>query len=102
MNEKALRLGKKWASIKKPPAALAGGGLGAASLKNPVRQASFPARALWPLIRRPGIDTAIRRTGRKLALAPGVCMTLRKVEQRGKGCVKARRAAMTPGEAVSG
>jgi hypothetical protein len=74
--------------MKKPPAAFAGGGLGAALLVNPVRQAWFPACALWMLIRIAGIDTPMHGTGKKLVLAAKVCMTLKKVEQSGKGRVK--------------
>jgi hypothetical protein len=43
---------------KKPPAAFAGGGLGAAQLQNSFCQASFPARVLEPLIRIAGIEDA--------------------------------------------
>ena len=73
----------------KPPAAFAVGGLGAARLQNPVLQAPLPARVLEPLIRVPGVGTALHKIGEKLALAAEVCITLFAVEQRSKGCVKA-------------
>ena len=73
--------------MKKPPAALAGGGLGVHS-SFPVRQASFPARALEPIIRMEGLNAAVRWTEETFALAPEVCMTLIEVKQRSKGRVK--------------
>jgi hypothetical protein len=61
--------------MKKPPTALAGGGLGIAYLEKPVRQATFPARAMEMLIRIAGIDTAMQATIEKPELAQGVCIT---------------------------
>jgi hypothetical protein len=54
----------------------------------PVRQASFPARALMPVIRMEGLGAAVRRTDGTFALAPEGCMTLIEVKQRSKGRVK--------------
>jgi len=73
--------------MKKPPAALAGGGL-ECCLLNPVRQASFSACALEMLIRMEETGTALLRAGEKLALASKLCIVLIEVEQRRAGCVK--------------
>jgi hypothetical protein len=54
----------------------------------PVRQASFPARALGPVIRMEGRGAAVRWTKETFALAPDGCMTLIEVKQRSKGRVK--------------
>ena len=83
--------------MKRPPAAFAGGGLDAARWLNQVRQAPFPACVLEPLIRREGIDTAMHRTGEKLAVAAEVCMTFFAVEQRSRGT--SRDPAQAPGQA---
>jgi hypothetical protein len=40
------------------------------------------------LIRIAEIDTRMRGTGKKLELAANMCMTLKEVDQRGKGRVK--------------
>jgi hypothetical protein len=53
----------------------------------PVRQASFPERALVPIIRMEGLGAAVRWTKETFALAPEVCMTLIEVKQRSKGRV---------------
>jgi hypothetical protein len=53
--------------MRKPPAAIAGGGLGVAELLNPVRQA-FPARRLWLLIRMAGMDTTADSANELIAL----------------------------------
>jgi hypothetical protein len=73
---------------EKPPAALAGGGLGAAVLHNSFGQAWFPARALEPLIRRAGIGTAMHGAEEQIVFAPEECMTFIEVEQRSKKRVK--------------
>jgi hypothetical protein len=68
--------------IEKPPAALAGGGLGAAMQQPSFDQASFPARALEPLIRRAGMSRQQPGLERK------ICMTFSQVEQSSKRRVK--------------
>jgi hypothetical protein len=70
---------KKSGTNKKPPAALADGGLFGARFKRLFCQAPIPARALWPLI---------RMAGAIIALAQGICMTLKQVDQSGMGRVK--------------
>jgi hypothetical protein len=79
---------QNWLKMKKPPTALAGGGLGAAYLEKPVRQATFPARALVTLIRIAGIDIAMQATNEKPDLATAACMTLIAVKQRSQERVK--------------
>jgi hypothetical protein len=54
----------------------------------PVRQASFPTRALEPVIRMEGLGAAARWINETFALAPEVCMTLIEVKQRSEGRVK--------------
>ena len=71
--------------IKKPPAAFAGGGLCAALLLNPVRQASLPAPRLGPLIRIAGMGTTARITGRSFALALTVCMNVEESRAEARG-----------------
>jgi hypothetical protein len=55
---------------------------------SPVRQASLPARELEPIIRIARAGAVMRRTGKKLALAPEVCISLIAVEQTTKSRVK--------------
>jgi hypothetical protein len=74
--------------MKKPPAALAGGGLDGAKLEDPVGQAPLPARALGLVIRMAGMDATKGRAGKRVALAPRGRMTLIRVEQRGSAGVK--------------
>ncbi|MGD0800540.1 MAG: hypothetical protein ABR906_04415 [Terracidiphilus sp.] len=76
------------AENKKPPAAFAGGGLGAALPLNLFCQAPFPAHALNLVIRMARIGIGMRRPRIKLVLAPEVCMTLIAVEQTSKVRVK--------------
>ena len=79
--------------MKKPPAAIAGDGLGVALLLNPVGQALFPARALWTLIRWAGIGASVHGTGKKLASMAEVCMSLKKSRPERRGARQdARRA----------
>jgi hypothetical protein len=59
----------------------------------PVRQASFPPRALVLVIRMEGLGAAARWTKETFALAPEVCMTLIEVKQRSKGRVKTECSA---------
>jgi hypothetical protein len=54
----------------------------------PVRQASFPARAMGPIIRMEGLGAAVRWSKVTFALAPEMGMTLIEVKQRSKGRVK--------------
>lgn len=68
--------------MKKPPAALAGGGLGATKLETPVGQAWLPARALGLVIRMAGMEATAGRAGKRIGLAPDRRMTLIRVEQR--------------------
>lgn len=71
---------------EKPPAAVAGGGLG---VKNHfvMCQASLPAYGLEFIIRMEGADTALHWTGVRLELAAIVSMTLIEVNQSAKGYV---------------
>jgi hypothetical protein len=64
---------------KKPPAAFAGGGLFTAQFRSSIRQAPFPAHALWPLI---------RIVAGMIALAQESCMTMVRVNQGSAGGVK--------------
>jgi len=57
----------------------------------PVGQAWFPARELEPLIRMARAGALIRGTGKKLAPAPEVCISLIAVEQTSQWCVKKAR-----------
>jgi len=77
---------------EKPPAALAGGGLGAAVLLL-LRQASLPACVLERIIRMKRVGAALHGTGMRLELAPSLSMTLIEVNQRGTGRVKQRAKA---------
>ncbi len=56
-----------------------------------LRQASYPARSMELLIRIAIMDAAMRWTGKKLALAAEVRMTLIEVKQNSKGHVKQAR-----------
>jgi hypothetical protein len=76
------------AGNEKPPAALAGGGLGCAALLIAIDQASFPARGLWLLIRIAGMHAVFRANEQQVAMATGFCMTMKQVEQSGAGRVK--------------
>src|SRR5580658_8409998 len=76
------------AENEKPPAACAGGGLDAAVQLNPVNQALFPARGLWMVIRMAGMHTAFCMIERQAALARGLCMILKQVDQSLAGPVK--------------
>jgi hypothetical protein len=73
---------KEREKMKKPPAALAGGGLGGTKLEIPVGQAWLPARALGLVIRMAGMDATAGRAGKRIVLAPERRMTLIRVEQR--------------------
>jgi hypothetical protein len=61
-----------------------------------LRQASYSARSMELLIRIARMDAAMRRTGKKLALAAEVRMTLIEVEQSGEGRVKHARRSWLP------
>jgi hypothetical protein len=81
---------------EKPPAASAGGGLGAARLKKSFPQAPIPAYVMDPIIRMAiqrmeKRDRAMHRTGNKLALATTVCIRLFAVEQSPEPAVKPGR-----------
>ena len=80
--------------MKKPPAALAGGGLGATKLETPVGQAWLPARALGLVIRMAGMDAAADTAGKKIVLALEGRMTLIRVEQRRGIRVKAAECGL--------
>jgi hypothetical protein len=72
--------------MRKPPAALAGGGLRIAELQDPVRQA-FPAHMMWLLIRMAGMDMTAYGAGdtgaqQAIAWELTMCMALNAVEQR--------------------
>ncbi|MFZ1083565.1 MAG: hypothetical protein WAN35_01220 [Terracidiphilus sp.] len=67
---------------EKPPAALAGGGLGAANCSL-IPQASLPAYGLEQLIRMEGMNAALDESGARLELALKASITLKPVEQRG-------------------
>ena len=82
------------AGNEKPPAAYAGGGLDAVVLLDPVNQALLPACELWLLIRRSGLHAAPGTNEQQSALARGVCMTLKQVDQSGAGRVKRMAAIM--------
>jgi hypothetical protein len=78
--------------MRKPPAALAGGGLSIAGLLDPVRQA-LPARMMWLLIRMAGMDATADGAGKmraQQAIARWLTlgMALNAVEQRPGGSVK--------------
>src|ERR1035437_4255310 len=57
---------------------------------NPFRQAQFPARTLWVLIRMAGIRASPRTMVRRGVLEVAWCMTLMEVTQRRGGRVKKR------------
>jgi hypothetical protein len=61
-----LLVQEKVTEMRKPPAALAGGGLSIAELLDPVRQA-FPARMMWLLIRMAGMGTIADSTEKTTA-----------------------------------
>ena len=91
---------KEREKMKKPPAALAGGGLGGTKLEIPVGQAWLPARALGLVIRMAGMDATAGRAGKRIVLAPERRMTLIRVEQRRgirvKGAWPQRRPIANP------
>ena len=79
---------------EKPPAALAGGGLGDANAEVPVGQAPLPARALGLVIRMTGTDAVALGPDERDALAAVGRMTLIRVEQRRGAGVKEDTPAM--------
>jgi len=87
---------KEREKMKKPPAALAGGGLGGTKLEIPVGQAWLPARALGLVIRMAGMDATAGRAGKTIGLAPEGRITLIRVEQRRGLGVKGARPPPTP------
>jgi hypothetical protein len=70
---------------EKPPAAHAGGGLGAAELLTPLNQAMHPALRLEDVIRISGMGAAPRMRGQHCAPVRRICMTLNPVEQSCEG-----------------
>jgi len=78
----------KISQIEKPPAALAGGGLGAALQQVPFDQASLPAHELEPLIRHAANARKLGMSRQQPNMARKICMTLSQVEQSGEGRVK--------------
>jgi hypothetical protein len=75
---------ENWLPMKKPSTALAGDGL-CDDYRSLLRQASYPAPFMELRIRIVGMTAATRWTGKSLAMAAEVRMTLIEVKQSSKG-----------------